>query len=174
MRHFLDKVYLAAGWTAAVIILLIALLVSAQVLLNFATRVFGLPLPSTIPSYADFSGFMLAAATFLAMPYTLRAGRHIRVHLITSRLSSSAQFVIEAIVLVFAACLVGYACYYIVLLIHESWIFNDVSTGIIPVPLWIPQIPMLLGMGLLLVALIDTLFQTLSKKAPVIGASEEV
>ncbi len=77
MRRQLDRIYLAAGWSAAFIILAIATLISAQVLLNFATRVFGLPLPSTIPSYADFSGFMLAAATFLAMPYTFRSGGHI-------------------------------------------------------------------------------------------------
>jgi len=43
-----------------------------------------LPLPSTIPSYSDFSGFMLAAATFLAMPYTFRSGGHIKVSLVTT------------------------------------------------------------------------------------------
>lgn len=79
MRCLLDRTYLGAGWIAAGIILAIAILVSAQVLLNFATRAFALPLPSTIPSYADFSGFMLAAATFLAMPYTFRSGGHIKV-----------------------------------------------------------------------------------------------
>ena len=70
MRQLLDRLYLGAAWISAFTILAIAILISAQIFLNFSTRVFSLPLPSTIPSYADFSGFMLAAATFLAMPYT--------------------------------------------------------------------------------------------------------
>ena len=84
MRTILDRIYLGAAWLSAFTILGIAILISAQIFLNVATRIGGLPLPSTIPSYADFSGFMLAAATFLAMPYTFRSGGHIKVSLVTS------------------------------------------------------------------------------------------
>lgn len=174
MRRILDRVYLAAGWIAAFTILGIAVLVSGQVLLNFATRVFGLPLPSTIPSYADFSGFMLAAATFLAMPYTFRSGGHIRVSLVTSRLPAKAQLAAEVCVLTIAAGLLIYACYYIGALVYESWHFNDVSPGIIPVPLWIPQTVMAIGMGLLCIAVIDSLIQTFAGGKPVIEQAEEV
>lgn len=174
MRRILDRTYLAAGWVAAFAILAIAILVSAQVLLNFGTRVFGLPLPSTIPSYADFSGFMLAAATFLAMPYTFRSGGHIKVSLITSRLPEKAQLWLEILVLAIAASLVGFACYFIVALILESWHFNDQSNGIIPIPLWIPQCFMGLGMGLLFIAVIDSLVQTAMTGKPVIISGEEV
>lgn len=151
-----------------------AALISAQVLLNFATRVFGLPLPSTIPSYADFSGFMLAAATFLAMPYTLRSGGHIRVSLVTARLPARVQFWLELVVLALSAAFVGYACWYCSALVLESLHFNDVSNGIIPIPLWIPQSVMSLGMILLWVSLLDSLVQTFDRGAPVIQHAEEV
>lgn len=174
MRRFLDNLYLATGWAAAFIILGIAVLISAQVLLNFATRVFGLPLPSTIPSYADFAGFMLAAATFLAMPYTLRSGGHIRVSLVTARLPRRAQFGLELGVLVLSAAFVGYACWFCIALVLESLHFNDLSNGIVPIPLWIPQAVMSLGMTLLWVSLIDSLVQTWARGAPVIQHAEEV
>lgn len=174
MRRFLDKTYLAAAWMAAFTILAIALLISAQVLLNFATRVSGLPLPSTIPSYADFAGFLLAAATFLAMPYTFRSGGHIRVSLVTARLPPKAQLVIEVLVLSLAAGLTLYAFFYICALVIESRHFNDLSTGIIPIPLWIPQAVMAFGMGLLCVAVIDSLFQTIARRKPVIEHKQEV
>ena len=174
MRSFLDRTYLGAAWISAFVILAIACLVSAQVLLNFLTRTFALPLPSTIPSYADFSGFMLAAATFLAMPYTFRSGGHIRVSLVTARLAPRARFVAEIFALGAGAVLVGYACVYIVALIHESWHFGDVSSGIVPVPLWLPQSVMGLGMGLLLVAIVDTGLQTWARGAPVIENTEEI
>jgi len=174
MRSFLDRTYLAAGWVAAFTILAIAVLISAQIFLNFATRVFGLPLPSTIPSYADFSGFMLAAATFLAMPYTFRSGGHIKVSLVTARLPRNARLIAEIAALIAASLLTVFAVYFIWVLVAESIHFGDVSTGTIPIPLWIPQSAMGIGMTLLGVAVIDSLIQTIREGAPVIAASEEV
>lgn len=174
MRRLLDRTYLAAGWVAAASILGISLLVSAQVLLNLSTRVLHLPLPSTIPSYADFAGFMLAAATFLAMPYTFRSGAHIRVLLVTSRLPERVQNGVELIVLAVAAGLIGFALWYVVALVLESVHFGDLSPGIIPVPLWIPQTAMAIGLALLLVAVIDSFIETLRRGETVIIEPEEV
>ncbi|MGR3497129.1 TRAP transporter small permease [Citreimonas sp.] len=175
MRRSLDRIYLAAGWLAAGFILAIACLVSAQVLLNISTRVLGLPLPATIPSYADFAGFMLAGATFFAMPYTFRSAGHIRVSLLTARLPDRARWMVELAALALAAALLGYACWYIVALIRESLHFGDVSGGIVPVPLWIPQTGMGIGMGLLLVAVLDTLVETWARGRAVIDdTSEEI
>ena len=164
--------YLAAGWLAAGCILAIAVLVTAQISLNLVTRVFGVPL--TIPSYADFSGFLLAAASFLAAPWTMRSGGHIRVSLVTSRLPKSTQRYVELGVLAMAVVLVGYACFYIAVLIGESWQFNDLSPGIIAVPLWIPQSIMGVGMGLLLVSLLDALVTNLLSGESLIPQGEEV
>ena len=174
MRTVLDRLYLAAAWVAAAAIFAIALLVSAQVLLNFATRVLGLGLPSSIPSYADFSGFLLAAATFLALPWTLRSGGHIRVSLLTRRVTGRARALLEVAVLAVAAALVGWIGWYLVLLVGESLHYGDVSSGMIPVPLWLPQGVMTLGMGLLLVALIDSMVGTWRAGAPAIEDGEEV
>lgn len=174
MRLLLDRIYLAAGWVSAFTILAIAILISAQIFLNFATRVFGLPLPSTIPSYADFSGYMLAGATFLAMPYTFRTGGHIKVSLVSARLPATAQLVAEVIALLAAAALTLFAVYYIWALVAESIHYGDVSNGTIAIPLWIPQSVMALGMSLLALAVIDSLVQTIQRRAPVIAASEEV
>lgn len=173
MRTLLDRTYLAAGWLSAFTILAIALLISAQIFLNFGTRVLGLPLPSTIPSYADFSGFMLAAATFLAMPYTFRTGGHIKVSLITARLPEKARFFMEVIALLAASALTLFAVYYMWVLVAESIHFGDVSNGTIPIPLWIPQSAMGGGMSLFAVAVLDSLVQTILRGEPVIADSEE-
>lgn len=155
----LETIYKSAAWISAILILAIAILISCQVFLNFATRVLGLSLPSTIPSYSDFSGFMLAGATFLAMPYTLRSGGHIRVSLVTDRVPRAIRIVMEIFVLVLGVVLAGYAAYFAILLTHESWHYNDLSNGIIPVPLWIPQMVMVLGLLLLTIALLHSLIQ---------------
>jgi TRAP-type C4-dicarboxylate transport system permease small subunit len=174
MRHLLDKTYRGSAWIAAFSILAIALLVSSQVLLNIATRVFNLPLPSSIPSYADFAGFLLAAATFLAMPYTFRTGGHIKVSLITARLPTPMQLGAEVVSLGLAAFLTGFTCLYVVKLIIESWHFNDLSNGTIAVPLWIPQCTMAIGMVLLFISIIDALVQTVATRTAVIPNSEDI
>lgn len=174
MSQLLDRIYLGAAWVSAFTILAIALLISAQIFLNFSTRVLALPLPSTIPSYADFSGFMLAAATFLAMPYTFRSGGHIRVSLVTARLAPRTQLVFELAALSGAIFLTGFAVYFIGVLVGESLHYGDVSSGTIPLPLWIPQSAMGIGMTLLCISAIHSLIETLKRGEPVIAASEEV
>ncbi|MGR3466879.1 MAG: TRAP transporter small permease [Shimia sp.] len=174
MRRALDTLYIGAAWIAAFTILAIAILISAQIALNVGTRVFGLPLPSTIPSYADFSGFMLAAATFLAMPYTFRSGGHIKVSLVTARLPARAALTAEIVALALATALSAFAVYWIWVLVAESIHFNDVSSGTIPIPLWIPQSVMGVGMSLLCLAIADSLVGTIRSGAPVIAPSEEV
>lgn len=158
---------LAAGFVAG-----LCLLIVAQVLLNAGTRA-GLPLPPTIPSYADFAGYMLAAATFLALPSTLRSGGHVRVSLVTSRLPPRAQWIVEMIVVALAAAMIGYALFYAAALAEESHRFGDTSPGMVPIALWVPQVAMVAGLGLLLLALLDTLVQTARTGAPVIGGGEE-
>ncbi|MBY5931833.1 TRAP transporter small permease [Tateyamaria omphalii] len=159
---------------AGLLILVICVLVSAQILLNAAGRVLPGALPSTIPSYADFAGFMLAGATFLALAHTLRAGGHIRVNLVTARLPDRAQFYLEAAVLLIAAALVAFAAWFMVGLVIESIHYGDVSNGIIPVPLWIPQTITAFGMGLLGVAILHTLVDLLSVGRPVLTTPDEV
>ncbi|CUH38047.1 TRAP-type C4-dicarboxylate transport system, small permease component [Jannaschia seosinensis] len=172
MTLFLDRLYRAAAIIAASCIGAICLLISAQVVLNAATRA-GLPLPATIPSYADFSGFLLAAATFLALPWTLRTGGHVRVSLVTRMLPRRTAFVVELAVLVLGASFAGYATYYAALLAYESHAFGDLSRGIVPVPLWVPQVFMVAGLALLTVALLHSFAQTWAARAPVLGGGEE-
>ena len=172
MRRLLDGLYAAAGWAAALAILAIAVVVSAQVALNAASRITGNSM--TIPSYADFAGFALAAATFLALAPTLRAGVHIRVNLLIRRLGPGAARALELPVLALSAAVTGYATWYAAVILGESWRYGDTSPGMIPVPLWIPQIFMVAGLALLCVALVDSFVEALRSDGPVIDDEEEV
>ena len=139
----------------------IVALVFAQVCLNLADKIaaalFGIGIGLTIPSYADFTGFFLAASTFLALAYALRAGGHIRVTLLTNRLPSRARRAAEIAVTLLALVMSGYAAWYMGLLLLESLEFGDRSAGMVSVPLWLPQMPVALGLAILTLALADEL-----------------
>ena len=168
MRNVLDRVYGIAQWAAGACILFICAIVTVQVGLNITARIGGPEWSYTLPSYADFAGYFLAAASFFALAPTLRAGGHIRVNLLVQSLSEKPRWITELFCLLFGTVLVGYATFYAAALLHESWDYGDKSTGIIAIPLWLPQSAMVLGLFILTVALVDTLIETLIAKQPVL------
>ncbi|WCR10328.1 TRAP transporter small permease [Paracoccus stylophorae] len=174
MGHLFQKLYSICGALAGGLILCICLLISAQIVLNGVGRFAPGAFPSTIPSYGDFSGFMLAGATFLALAHTLRAGGHIRVNLVTARMPLRAQVVVEAAVLLISAALAGYLTWFMIDLTLESLHYNDLSTGIVPVPLWIPQSVATFGMALFLIAILHTLADLVRAGRPVLTTPDEV
>jgi len=161
MRKGLDILYLGSCWLGACCIGLICLLVVCQVVLNLIDRVSavfaGSAIGLTIPSYADFTGFLLAAASFMALAYSLRQGAHIRVSLVIGRLPVILHRPVEIWCLGVGLFVALYFSWYTGKLTYESYFYNDLSSGMIAVPIWIPQSAMLLGLVILSIALADEL-----------------
>ena len=79
----------------------------------------------------------------------------IRVGLLIDRLEGRVRHVVEIASLLIGGCVVGFFTYYAVMLTYDSWRFNDMAQGVLPVPLWIPQLGYAGGLLILLVALVD-------------------
>lgn len=174
MRSGLDALYRASGALAALFIVLICLVVAVQVFFNLVTKVFGTQFSYTLPSYADFAGFFLAAASFLALASTLKAGSHIRVTLLISRLGPMPRVVVEVFSALIGAALSGFSTWYMARLNLDSLRFGDLSYGIIAIPIWVPQLGVTLGLGVLTVAFADIAISTLLRRAPVLVDQEGI
>ncbi len=170
MRRLQDALYLYSGVAAAIFISAIVAIVFAQVCLNLTDKVYsaltGSALGLTIPSYSDFTGFFLAAASFLALAYTLRSGGHIRVTLVTGLMPARLQRGFEAMALLIGLSMTGYATFYMLGLVEESIEFRDMTSGMLSIPVWIPQVPVLVGLVVLTIALADELLLVARGKAP--------
>ncbi len=164
IRKTLDRLYSISGAVAAVFLVLICLLVSVQVVFNLITKLFGTDFALTIPSYAEFAGFFLASASFLALAYTLMRGGHIRVTLVLQFLPKTARFMFEIFGLALCAATSLYATWFMANLTYESFEFGDLSPGIIATPLWIPQTSLTIGLAILSIALLDLTISTLIKR----------
>jgi TRAP-type C4-dicarboxylate transport system permease small subunit len=140
-----------------------------MILTQIVGRWFGVIIPST----EDFSGYLLAAASFLALAYTFRSGGHIRVTLLVQLLPPSLKHNLMYLVLGIFALIAGFGAYHLCYLVYESWSFKDLSQGYIAVPLWIPQLPMALGAVLFFVALIDDIVSSLLGHIPTFIKLEE-
>jgi TRAP-type C4-dicarboxylate transport system permease small subunit len=149
LRRWLDTLYGAAGWLAA--LFLVGTLV--MVLIGIAGRILHFHLPGT----DAYAGYCMAAAGFLALAHTLKRGEHIRVTLVLEHLAPAARRRMELWALAVGALLAALFAWFSVRLAYQSWDFHDVSTASDATPLWLPQLSMALGTLVLLVALVDEL-----------------
>lgn len=147
MRRFLNFLYDAAAWLAA--------LAMIGVLVMVLTSIIGRLLHFHLPGTDAYAGYSMAAAGFLALAHTLKKGEHIRVTLLIGRLQGSARRAMEMWSLSVAVLLAALFAYYACRLVWQSHEFNDMSTSNDATPLWIPQLSMAVGAVILLIALVD-------------------
>ncbi|EAQ64895.1 probable DctQ (C4-dicarboxylate permease, small subunit) [Marinomonas sp. MED121] len=158
MRKLLNNTYLVSGYLSGFSILMITLLIVAQVI----GRLFGF----IVPSAEDFAVYSLAAATFFGLAYTFHEGGHIRVSLAIKALPPKIRRLQEGAILIFGTLLSAFMAFYMVHLAWESYVFEEVSYGYIPIPLWMPQVPVAIGSIMFAIAIADDLVCMLLGKKP--------
>ncbi|QFI66697.1 TRAP transporter small permease [Sinorhizobium alkalisoli] len=141
--------YRLAEMLAAISMILILLLVGGGIVLRTA----GFQLAGS----DDLAAYCLVAIFFLALGPTYRHAEHIRVGLVIDRLPTAARKPLECLLTVLAALCTAWATWWLGRLVYDSHRFGDVAQGLLPVPLWIPQLSMVVGAAILLVALLEDL-----------------
>ena len=61
---------------------------------------------------------------------------------------------------------IAFFAWYAVLMTYDSWQFHDRAQGVLPVPLWIPQLGYAGGLVILLIAFVDELIHVLGGGEP--------
>jgi TRAP-type C4-dicarboxylate transport system permease small subunit len=153
MRSVLDPFYTALGGLGALFIL--------ATLVVQVVGIAGRELGFSMAGLDAYAGYCLAAGSFLAMPYALRRGDHIRVTLILMRLKERPRYWMEVLCLSIATLLSAYFAYFSAKLVWGSYTYNDISQNVDATPLWIPQVTMALGLFGLAVAFAEQLVVTL-------------
>jgi TRAP-type C4-dicarboxylate transport system permease small subunit len=164
MRSVLDPFYTTLGALGALFIL--------ATLAVEVVGIVGRELGFSMAGLDAYAGYCLAAGSFLAMPYALRRGDHIRVTLILARLKPRARYWMEVLCLVVASLLSSYFAWFSAKLVWGSYAFHDVSQNVDATPLWIPQLSMALGLFGLAVAFAEQLVLTLRTGTFAPGADE--
>ncbi len=165
MTRVLDGLFAAAAVLAAVLLAAIAGLT--------LTEIVGRALGFLMPAGTEFGGYAMAASIFLGLGWTLRNGGHIRVRLFLQHLSERTRRHVEKWCLLFAAGAVGVLAYGTAIMVWNSYAFGSLATGLVPLPLWIPQLFMIIGVVLLEVAILEQLVLVLSGREPTYGRPDE-
>lgn len=165
MRRALNWLYDAAAVAAAVCLAGICVLMLAQAVAREAGIL--------IRGADDITAWLCAASAFLALAHTFRHGELIRVGLCLDRLGDRVRQRVEIAVLVVATLCVGYMAWAITRFVYESWKFNEVAQGLIKIPIWIPQLTLVLGTLIFFIAVVDELITALCGRKPGYRLAEE-
>jgi TRAP-type C4-dicarboxylate transport system permease small subunit len=160
----MQLIYLGGAVLAAICLILIALLTLMQVI--------GRAIGVMIVDAGEIAGYAMAASIFLALAYTLREGGHIRVSLLLSHVSPRFRRALEIWCLMSFSGLAIFFAYTCISFVMDSHSFGDVSTGMVVIPLWIPQTPMALGTVLLAMALVQETIRVLRGHQPIYETKE--
>ena len=158
VRVLLDRLYLFAGYAAG------AFLLAILVLMMMLSA--GRPIGLNIPAGDDLVSWCMVATSFLGLAHTFRHGEMIRVGLLIDHLVGRIRHVVEIVALLIGGFFVAFFAYYAALLTFDSWRFHDMAQGVLPVPLWIPQLGYSGGLLILLIAFVDELVHVLRGNAP--------
>ena len=164
MRAALDLLYKGSGLLAGFFLVAIASLTLLQI--------GGRQLGFAAPSFDEFAGYCMAASSFLGLAWTFRENDHIRMTLVLHLAHGTARRALEIACLCATAFLVGFFAWYACDMVLTSFRLNDVSQGLVAVPLWIPQAGMALGLVLLFIALADDLVAVIRGRATSYAAAE--
>lgn len=160
----MQRIYQGGAVLAAICLVLIALLTLFQVI--------GRAIGVMIVDADAIAGYAMAASIFLALAYTLREGGHIRVGLLLTHVSPKVGRALEIWCLLVFSMLALYMAYACINFAHDSYRFADVSTGMLAIPLWIPQSSMALGTVLLAFALIEETIRVIRGNQPIYETKE--
>jgi C4-dicarboxylate transporter, DctQ subunit len=105
----------------------------------------------------EYAQYLMVIVFYLGVGYTLRAGKHVWVEMLVSRLSHRAQTVLRLAVLLASLVAIAVMCYY-------SWtsFFSTVRAGIVSVtpmqtPLSVPFLAVAVGMTLFVLEIVASI-----------------
>jgi TRAP-type C4-dicarboxylate transport system permease small subunit len=147
LRRFLDRVYDAAGVAAACFVFAIfVVMLGAAIARELGIRTGGTD---------DLVSWMTAAAAFLGLAHTFKHGDFVRVGLFLESMPPARRRLFELLALTIGAIFTGYLLVSVALYVWNGWLYNEMSNGLLVVPMWIPQLSFLAGALLLFVAVVD-------------------
>lgn len=152
----LDAVTKIVAVIAGILILMPALMVFYEVVMR---GLFNAPTEWSI----ELSVYCVLIAGFLGMSVTYAAGKHIHVDIVVGSLSPRTRCFIEVFTTCVGIFFCAVFCYGIICMAILSLEMDNTSPSTLRTPMWIPQMALPIGMGLLLLQFVRTLLVDIAK-----------
>jgi len=153
---YLRNLYRLSGYIAAIFLILVA----TFILTGIASRIFGF----YIRGLAEYSGYCMAASSFLALAYTFGEKGHIRITLFLEKSNKSIRRFLELWCLSAATAFSGFLSFYFIKMLIISIKFQERSEGADEILIWIPQVSVALGSTIFFICVLHNFILLILKK----------
>lgn len=155
MNFFLravDKISQTFGVVAMLLLAAAVLVVCQMIFIRYALNA------STVWQ-TEFVIYSIMASTFLGSPYVLLHRGHVGVDLLPSMLGGTGRFILEMIGGLISLAFCTVLAYSGWIYLHEAWEGGWTTDTVWALPLWIPLLPLPLGIGMLCVQYVAELIK---------------
>lgn len=143
----------ATGLAAGIIVFLMTILITVDVI--------GRKIGHSTGVAQELSGYGLVFITLMALAYTLRAGEHINIDLVTSRLPQTVQKWLKVVTSVIAVGFCIWLIWHTTGDVIDSYIGKSVSRTLLHTPMWPLQLFVPLGLSLFVLAVLSEIIRTI-------------
>ena len=154
--NYLKILYRLSGYAAAIFLIFVAVFI----LTGIASRIFGF----YIRGLAEYSGYCMAASSFLALAYTFGEKGHIRITLFLEKSNKTIRRYLEIWCLSIATFFSGFLSFYFLKMLMISFNFQERSEGADEILIWIPQVPVALGSSIFFICVLHNFILLILKK----------
>jgi len=154
--NYLRTLYRLSGYIAAIFLILVA----TFILTGIASRIFGF----YIRGLAEYSGYCMAASSFLALAYTFGEKGHIRITLFLEKSKKNIRRFLELWCLSAATFFSGFLSFYFIKMLMISIKFQERSEGADEILIWIPQTSVAFGSFIFFICVFHQLILKIFKK----------
>jgi TRAP-type C4-dicarboxylate transport system permease small subunit len=166
MEYFtrgVDRISQAMGIIAMLLLAAAVLVVCQMIVIRYVLQA------STIWQ-TEFVIYSIMASTFLGSPYVLLHRGHVGVDLLPTMLGGRGRFILELIGGLVSLAFCAVLAYSGWIYLHEAWEGGWRTDTVWALPLWIPLLPLPLGIGLLCLQYVAELIKLCQGKS--LSASE--
>lgn len=145
--RFVNKLSLWGAYLSALLLVSLTLLILTEIFIRYFFNL------STMIA-DEYGGYLYLALIFLGLAYTFNEDAHIRINILTSKMSEKSNRFVDVIAGIITILILLFALYRTSLFTYDSYSMEMVSEAVSATPLYLTQLVMPLGITLFLLVVI--------------------
>ncbi len=154
LTNFIDRLCKGGAYLAGLLLASLVILILTEIFLRYFFDI------STMIA-DEYSGYLYLASIFLGLAYTFAGDGHIRINIVTSRLSKSVNGFIDTVAAIITLAVLSFVLYRTILFTYDAYELEMLSEAVSETPLYLTQIVMPIGTSLFILAVIAFIIKRL-------------
>ena len=142
-----NKLSLWGAYLSSILLVSLVLLILTEIFIRYFFNT------STLIA-DEYSGYLFLASVFLGLSYTFKENAHIRINILTSRMSEKSNKFIDIFAGSITIVVLLFALYRTILFTFDSYEMEMLSESVSQTPLYLTQLVMPLGLSLFILSVL--------------------